>query len=198
MLGKYYIDFSSSPYSQKSYDDLLTTLLGTREKAPPVGVAKKNEISTKTTSGDSKVKTSADFETIQITGIIADQVGVPRNDGTRGSGLYRIPFRLTQQPPREWAELFVNNWNHPPSFTTMHRPGIASVVGDTVVLEGTTIEEVKNYHRDTLVIVIQETNKGYKEFFERRQKAIEREQEQVKTHKQNVDDITNKIKFSDD
>ena len=178
--------------------DLLTTLLGTREKAPPVGAGKKNDVNKNFTSHDSKVEASSALEPIQITGIIADQVGVPQNDGTRRSGLYRIPFRLTQQPPREWAELFVNNWNHPPRFTTMHRPGIASVVGDIIVLEGTTIEEVKDYHRDTLVLVIQETNKGYKEFSERRQKAIEREQEQVKTHKQKVDDITNQIKFNDD
>ncbi len=42
MLGKYFIDFSSSPYSEKSYEDLQSTILGTREKAPPVGTAKKS------------------------------------------------------------------------------------------------------------------------------------------------------------
>jgi hypothetical protein len=198
MSGKYYIDFSSSPYLQKDYDDLVTTLLGIREKAPPVGVAKKGEALANITPNNSKAKTFSDFEPIQITGIIADQVGVPRNDGTPGSGLYRIPFRLTQQPPREWIELFVNNWNHPPRFTTMHRVGIASIVGDTVILDGTTIEEVRDYHRETLILVIQETNKGYKEFFERRQKAAERKQEEVSTHKQNIDDISNQIKFNDD
>jgi hypothetical protein len=198
LLGKYYIDLSASPYPQIFYDDLLTTLLGTREKAPPVGAATRGNASTNKISGKSKAEISTGFEPIQITGIVADQVGVPRNDGTHGSALYRVPFRLTQQPPREWAELFVNNWNRPPRFTTMHRPGIASVVGDTVVLDGTTVEEVKDYHRDTLVLVIQETNKHYKEFIERRQKAIEREQEQLKTHKQKVDDISNQIKFSDD
>lgn len=198
LLGKYYIDLSASPYPQIFYDDLLTTLSGTREKAPPVGAATRGNASTNKISGKSKAEISTDFEPIQITGIVADQVGVPRNDGTRGSALYRVPFRLTQQPPREWAELFVNNWNRPPRFTTMHRPGIASVVGDTVVLDGTTVEEVKDYHRDTLVLVIQETNKHYKEFIERRQKAIEREQEQLKTYKQKVDDISNQIKFNDD
>lgn len=198
LAGKYYIDFSSSPYPQKYYDDLLTTLLGTREKAPPIGTAKKGETSISVTSSNPKTKISSDFEPIQIIGIIVDQVGIPRNDGSRGSALYRIPFRLSQRPPHEWAELFIHNWNHPPRSTAMHRPRIASVVGDTVVLDGTTIEEVKDYHRDTLVLIIQETNKGYKEFIERRQKANEREQEQLKTHKQNVDDISNQIKFSDD
>lgn len=198
LLGKYYIDLSASPYPQKHYDDLLTTLLGTREKAPPIGAITNVDVSINKISRKQKFEISAGFEPIQITGIVVDQVGVPRNDYTRGSALYRIPFRLTQQPPREWAELFVNKWNHPPRFTTMHRPGIASFVGDTVVLDGTTIEEVKDYHRDTLVLIIQETNKEYKEFTERKQQSIEREQELLGMHKQKVDDVSNQIKFDDD
>jgi hypothetical protein len=198
LLGKYFIDLSSSPYLQKYYDDLLTTLLGIREKAPLVGVAPKISVVEKAMPNNVKVVISSGFEEIQITGIIADQVGVPSNDGSHGSGLYRIPFRLTHQAPGEWIELFVNNWNHPPRFTTMHRPNIASVIGNTVVLDGTTIEEVRDYHRDTLALVIQKTNKGYKEFCERRQKALEHMQEQTKTHKQKVDDISSQIKFNDD
>lgn len=198
LLGKYHIDLSSSPYLQKYYDDLLTTLLGTREKAPPIGVAPKIAASEKAISNVPKVTPYSNFEEIQITGIIADQVGVPKNDGSHGSALYKIPFRLSQRPSHEWAELFIHNWDHPSRFSTMHRPGIASVVGDTVILDGTTIEEVKDYHRDTLVLILQETNKIYKEFIERKQKAIEHEQEQVKSHKQKVDDINNQIKFRDD
>lgn len=198
LLGKYYIDLSSTPYIQNYYDDLLTTLLGIREKAPPIGPAQRTEAIVTTTSDNLKTTLPYDCESIQITGIIADQVGVPRNDGTRGSGLYRIPFRLTRQPPDEWIELFISNWNHPPRFTTMHRPNIASIVGDTVILDGTTMEEVRDYHRDTLISVVQETNRGYKEFSERRQKALEQMQEQTKTHKQKVDEISNQIKFRND
>ena len=198
LLGKYYIDLSSSPYLQKYYDDLLTTLLGTREKAPPVGTAPKVEARGKVSPSITKNILSSDSNEIQITGIIADQVGTPKNDGSRGSALYKIPFRLSKRPPHEWAEWFVHNWDHPSRFSTMHRPGIASVVGDTVILDGTTIEEVKDYHRDTLVLVVQETNKVYKELIEHKQKAIEREQDQVNLHKQKIDDITNQIKFHDD
>ena len=195
MLGKYFIDFSTSPYSEKSYDDLQTTILGTREKAPPIG--KKGTASTNAYHSDSKVESPIGFEPIQITGIIADQVGVPRNDGAEGSALYRIPFRLSQRPPHEWAEIFIHNWNHPSRFSSMHRPGIASIVGDTVILDGTTIEEVKEYHRDTLTLVTQETNKAYKELIERAQKALEQRLEQIKTHKQWIDDISNQIDFDD-
>jgi nucleotide-binding universal stress UspA family protein len=186
MAGKYYIDLSSSPYSEKAYDDLQTTILGTREKAPPIGIAKNGTASTNTHYKDDEAKSPIGFEPIQITGIIADQVGMPRNDGTEGSALYRIPFRLSQRPPHEWAEIFIHNWNHPSRFSSMHRPGIASIVGDTVILDGTTIEEVKDYHRDTLVLVTQETNKAYKELVERAQKAIKQRQEQMETHKKRL------------
>ncbi len=84
LSGKYHIDLSTSPYPQNQYADLLTTLLGTREKAPLIGIAKRNESSLSVAFSDSKVKTSSEFKPIQIIGIIADQVGTPRNDGTRG------------------------------------------------------------------------------------------------------------------
>ncbi|MBN1450502.1 MAG: toll/interleukin-1 receptor domain-containing protein [Anaerolineales bacterium] len=198
LAGKYYLDLSSSPYQQKHYGDLLATLLGTREKAPPIGTIKADETTYSIAPSITRVSNSSDFEPIHIIGIIFDQVGTPRNDGTRGSALYSIPFRLSKHPSHEWAEFFIHFWDHPPRFTSMHRPRIASVIGDTVVLDGTTIEEVKDYHRDTLILCVQETNKAYNEFIERRQKANEREQEQLRKHKQSVNDISKQIKFDDD
>ena len=37
LRGKVYIDLSADPYSEESYRDLVETLLGTRETAPPIG-----------------------------------------------------------------------------------------------------------------------------------------------------------------
>ena len=37
MLGKYYIDLRGNPYSAAAYRDLLDTLLGRRQQAPPIG-----------------------------------------------------------------------------------------------------------------------------------------------------------------
>jgi hypothetical protein len=34
----------------------------------------------------------------------------------------------------------------------MHRPNIARGTGDKVVLDGTTIEEIEKYHKETLVL----------------------------------------------
>jgi hypothetical protein len=35
LMGKYYIDLTGEPYGDKGYDDLLSTLYGAKEKAPP-------------------------------------------------------------------------------------------------------------------------------------------------------------------
>lgn len=83
---------------------------------------------------------------------------MPRNDGTRGSALYTVPFRLSRHPPRRWVERFVENWNRPPKFTTRHRPGIARISGDKVLLEGTDMDEVESYHAETLRLVLEKTN----------------------------------------
>jgi len=37
LLGKYYINLSAEPYSERDYEDLVRTLLGIREAAPPIG-----------------------------------------------------------------------------------------------------------------------------------------------------------------
>lgn len=97
-------------------------------------------------------------EPIRILGV--DEAGVtrPRNDGTRGSGLHKVPLRLNRRPSARWAEIFRSVWDHPPQFTTMHRPGIASVSGDRIILDGTTMDEIELYHAATLRLVIPETN----------------------------------------
>lgn len=135
------------------------------------------------------------FEAITLVGIVAEEVGVPRNDGTPGSALYQVPIRLSAKPPAQWRELFVRNWNHPPQFTSMHRPGIASVSGDRIILNGTTLDEVKQYHRDTLILVVDETNKQYAELFQRAQAAGAQEQERQKRFKEEIKKQSDDIRF---
>jgi hypothetical protein len=86
---------------------------------------------------------------LAIVGVVKEGVGRPRDDGIRGSALYRVPLRLSRQPSAEWAGLFQRAWDHPPAFSTMHRPGIAYVEGDTIVLDVTTMEELEHVHTST-------------------------------------------------
>lgn len=91
--------------------------------------------------------------------------------------------------------MFVQNWNNPPRFTTMHRPGIARVVGSKVLLEGTMIEEVEKYHRDTLQAVLEVTNRDYRQLIERQERGRRTREDEQAQHRQNVGDVARRITF---
>jgi hypothetical protein len=196
LLGKYHVNLSGDPYSERDYEDLVRTLLGIRETAPPIG----KPMATIATSANREseslpVSTSSEFEDIKITRVIVEDITEPRNDGTPGSALYSIPFALSRRPSSEWVQLFTENWNHPPRWTSMHRPGIATVSGATVVLNGTTIAEVERYHRDTLQLAISETNRQYREWRRKQEQRRAQEEAAREEHRKRIEDASKRIKF---
>ena len=202
LAGKYYIDLSADPYCEQAYGDLIRTLLGKRETAPPIGqpMSTVNRNTTKQPEtahrSRSRIQDFEDvFEDVKITHVIEEDITEPRNDGTPGSALYAVPFALSCRPSAEWAELFIENWNHPPRFTTMHRPGIARIYDATVILDGTTIDEVKKYHRDTLQLAVKETNRQYGELQHNRRQAHARRQALHEDHQKRVAGVSREIKF---
>lgn len=96
---------------------------------------------------------------IKIIGIDENGVTVPRNDGTPGSALYDVPLKLNRMPSAVWADILVRTWDRPPNWSTMHRPGIASVAGARIWLRGTTIEEIEKHHLATLKLCVGVANK---------------------------------------
>jgi hypothetical protein len=203
LTGKSYIDLRSEPYDEDAYQDLLMTLRGERPTAPPVGRrpirdAQHEQSNQRGSASLGRASTQEKEDKpggIRIVEVIADEVTQPRNDGTVGSALYTVPLRLSAKPHPMWATLFVRNWDRPPTFTTMHRPGIARVVGDRVLLEGTTIEELEKYHRDTLQDVMEVTNEGYRRRAEEQQKRRRGQEDEQAQHRQNVDDVARRITF---
>jgi hypothetical protein len=193
--GKYYVNLSGDPYSERDYHDLLNTLLGIRETAPPIGRPTARPRAHGVPASSSGDNSAAAFEDISITRVIVEDITEPRNDGTRGSALYAIPFALSRRAPTEWAELFVATWNHPPRWTTMHRPGIARVSGSTVTLDGTTVEEVERVHRDTLQVVLDETNRLYREWHDRKTQALAQERARREEHRRSVEEASKRLKF---
>lgn len=197
LCGKYRIDLRFDPYSEEQYSDLTNTILGKREVAPPLGMPS----TVQTQSLREAVKPFLDydepegFKPIKILGVIADEVGEPDNDGTQGSALYAVPLRLSRAPSQEWSNLFFRIWDRPPVFSTSHRPGIARVQGDRIVLIRTTIEELKNVHRETLRLVIEETNRQIAEIVSHRRLQKVKEQKQKEMHKDNVRRIADEIEF---
>jgi len=197
LKGKYSIDLSGDPYSEEQYRDLIVTLHNIREQAPPIGTAPRIKSIREEAKKFYRTKESTDapFEPIKIEGVLADEAGRPANDGTRGSGLYSVPFKLNCPPTHEWGDLFVRTWDHPPQFTTRHRPGIARVQGDRIILTRTTIEEVKDVHRDTLKLVVEAVNDKIAELVRNRLAAEQARQVQEQRHRDNVQKVADEIKF---
>lgn len=205
LQSKRYLDLSDKCFDE-NFEDLVKNLHGERTQPPPIGKRVRREPppnQVKTAEPRAKLKIAEEVSTedkqtklpIKITGIIPEEISKPQMDGTRGSGLYAVPFRLSARPPEVWARLFVENWNHPPSFTSMHRPGIAKVFADTVVLDGTTVEEVEKYHQGTLLAVVKRTNQQFEEYDARLRREAEMKQEADSKLKENIDETLKRIRF---
>ena len=188
LKGKYYVDLSTTEQYKKNYSDLMATLLCTRPAAPPLRTPPRPA------HGKPLVK-SRPGEPLKIVGVIVDEVTEPALDGTRGSELYIVPLRLNRKPSSLWSEIFAQIWNHPPRFTTMHRPSIASVQDARIILNGTTIEEVKKYHRETLILCVDETNKKEAAILERKHREDERLRRQSEAHRKTVEDTAEDLSF---
>lgn len=132
---------------------------------------------------------------IRIMAVIEKEVGTPRNDGTRGSALYSVPLRLSRRPPSGWAELFVHAWDNPREFTMRHRSGIASVSGDRIILNGTTIEEVAEVHKKTLVMAVEDANQQWAELDARRRESDARQARETEEHRRHVEDTAKRLRF---
>jgi len=135
------------------------------------------------------------FDPIKIINIIYDDITEPINNGTRGSALYSIPFKLSRFPTSYWIEYFIKTWKNPPRFTPMHRKGIAKVIGDTIVLDGTTIEEVKKYHLETLNLSIERANVECQKLEKNNQEKEAYRLRKTQSHKENVRKIARDLKF---
>ena len=187
LKGKFYVDLSTEKMYRKNYSDLTATLLGTRPDAPPL------QKSSQPTHVEPHAETQPS-ELVKIVGVIVDEVTDPKLDGTQGSALYSVPFRLNRVPSLLWSRIFIRAWNRP-LYSTMHRPGIASVRGAKIILNGTTVEEVKRYHRDTLITCVDEANREEKRFLEHKRKEKELRRQQLDEHREEVKKASEDLSF---
>jgi hypothetical protein len=197
LKGKYSINLSGGSYSEEQYSDLLVTLHNAREQPPAIGRPPRFKSIREEAKKfyPSKEPVDAPFDPVRIEGILADEAGRPANDGTRGSALYSIPFKLSSAPSNDWSDLFIHTWDHPPRYTTRHRPGIARVQGDRIILTRTTIEEVKDVHRDTLKLVVETVNQQIAEQVRSRRAAEEARQHDEQQHRDNIRKLADDISF---
>jgi hypothetical protein len=131
---------------------------------------------------------------IRVIGIDRDDVGTPRGDGSPGSALYVVPLILSRTPSRLWATAFSERWNHA-LFSTMHRPGIGSVRGDRIILDGTTVEEVAQHHLQSVKQAIDYANDVDATQRRREADAAQRRAAQLEQHSADVDDAIRRMGF---
>jgi hypothetical protein len=86
----------------------------------------------------------------------------------------------------------------PPQFSSMHRPGIARVIGNAIVLDGTTLEGVEKYHRDTLRLCVNEANKAEELHVKERERRANEAIRQEVARRQEVVGAASRIRFDDD
>ena len=193
------LDLSGDPYSETEYHDLLATLHNRREQAPPVGKPPPSPPQVKSAgvrlSQLSRVLAEAEVAPVKIEGVILDEVGSPPNDGTPGSALYAVPFKLNRTPTPEWAEFFVHAWDNPKTWTTMHRFGTARVLGDRIVLKKTTLEEVKAYHRESLILAVDTANQMVIEAAAQRKKAADDSEKKEQTRREHIRKLGEDLTF---
>lgn len=136
-----------------------------------------------------------DYTPLEIIGIASARVGAPRNDGTPGSALYAVPIELSRRPTPREAALLVHHWDRPSSWSTMHRAGIARVSGRDLVLDGTTVEEVRDHHTGTVKRAVQATNLDESEARDRERREQEQDSAARKAHSANVQAVSDQINF---
>lgn len=192
LIGKMGVDFCSGKFEGIAMENLLATLNQGENTTP---AWKKRYSQTSVSAKKQESDSINEYVDIKITGILIDQVTLPKMDGTQGSALYKVPFGLSARPSGTWEKLFIQNWNYPSRFTTMHRPRIASVVGKTVVLNGTTIEEVEKYHKATLILAVNAANIQERRMLEEQMNRQELERKREQEHRNHISDIASKITF---
>lgn len=77
----------------------------------------------------------------------------------------------------------------------MDRPGIGRVSGDCIILDGTTVEEVRDHHAKTLALVVEVLNDAEAKHRVAQQKLNERQTALRAQHQANVRDVADAIRF---
>lgn len=137
-----------------------------------------------------------DDEPIRVIGIDRDRVGTPRGDGTPGSALYLVQLVLSRTPSQVWAAAFTERWNNA-FFSTLHRPGIGSVRGNRVLLDGTTVDEVAAHHLSSVQKAVEYANEVDAAQRRRSEQDAQRREAQIEKHANAVDDAISRMNFDD-
>lgn len=190
-LSEHYIDLREGPGYEARYQDLLATLQGvkgrmSRHNPAPVVAAPPPRHAT---------AAEAAVEPVKIIGVIMEEVGAPRNDGTAMSRWHRVPLKLSRQVDRKWEIAFERAWNTSTRFANVRRTSIAKVNGDRINMSCTTIDEVLNDHKMDLIQCVLETNRIMAEKEAADQAEAEAFRLRLEEHKKHLAEVAERARF---
>ena len=70
-----------------------------------------------------------------------------------------------------------------------------AILGDRLILEGTTVDEIEKYHQDTLKLVLETVNRDIAELEAKLRREQEKRDEQLRQHRQTVEEAAKRIRF---
>jgi len=79
----------------------------------------------------------------------------------------------------------------------MHRPGIASVHGDRIVLDSTTIDELERYHLQTLQLVVRQLNETTAQHLRAERARAEAAEQAAAEHDRQIREIAERLRFDE-
>ena len=137
----------------------------------------------------------ADFEPIKLARVLANEVGFPGEspDGTRN--VYSVVFQLSEEPSARWGDYLVHFWDRPqvPYSQGHHRPGMVSVVGNRLILEETTIDEVEGFHLPVLKAAVRMANDAEARSVVEDHRRAERRRLEEAEHRRHVAEVAKRL-----
>ena len=158
----------------------------------PVGGLGVGRVSDQTDEPEVK---GSQFEPIRMLRVLTSEVGFPGESQTDDRGVYTVVFQLSEEPSARWGDFFVQFWDRPEVAYAhgKHRPGMASVIGNRLIIEETTIDEVEGFHLPVLKAAIRGANEAEAKARLEDERRAERRRLQEADHRRHVSEVAERL-----
>ena len=142
-----------------------------------------------------EVEADGSFEPIKLARVLTNEVGFPGESQDGSRNVYSVVFQLSEEPSARWGDYLVHFWDRPqvPYSHGHHRPGMTSVVGNKVILEETTIDEVEGFHLPVLKAAVRMANDAEARSVVEDQRRAERRRLEEAEHRRHVSEVAKRL-----
>jgi hypothetical protein len=130
----------------------------------------------------------AQFENIKLTGF--DKDGTHRAGDPQATELWNVWLTLSAAPPREWIEIFDQEWRS--RIYSMKQS--ATVAGSSIIIK-CGLDDVENDHVPQLQEALKLANERYRDSLDRKEEQEARRSEQQDKDAAELDDLERRLKF---